>query len=294
MLDGSELPRIFYLSTLILKRVYVIIIISEEVMNNKNKTWTIIFKIFTILLFAFIIVLVCYDFFDTSKSYLTTEILIALSIALVVVCIDSFDSFQIGNILNIKRENKNLKEQNENLTKIISNINNNVYVNYAEVKQSTEEDKQIKLAKENEDCANEIDYKSMTKKESKILDEYINKNGFETATIIRDAKLDLQNPFINENIIFDLYIKQENKEQFVEIKNLVPSMYDYYYIHKQLFMISYYNRVKNTNAKYVLILKEEMINSNNRIAKLNKQKLEQMNELFKAVIDKGLMSVIIL
>ena len=49
MLDGSELPRIFYLSTLILKRVYVITIISEEVMNNKNKTWTIIFKIFTIL-----------------------------------------------------------------------------------------------------------------------------------------------------------------------------------------------------------------------------------------------------
>ena len=47
-------------------------------MNNKNKVWTIIFKIFTILLFAFVVFLVCYDFFDTSKAYLTTEILIAL------------------------------------------------------------------------------------------------------------------------------------------------------------------------------------------------------------------------
>ena len=263
-------------------------------MNNKNKVWTIIFKIFTILLFAFVVFLVCYDFFDTSKSYLTTEILIALSIALVIVCIDSFDSFQIGNILNIKRENKNLKEHNESLTKIISNINNNVYVNYAEVKQSTEEDKQTKLTKVNEDCANEIDYKSMAKKESEILDEYINKNGFENATIIRDAKLDLQNPFINEKIIFDLYIKQEDKEQFVEVKNLVPSMYDFYYIHKQLFLISHYNRIKNANAKYVFVLKGNMITGDNKIAKLNRQKLEHMKAIFKEPIDKGLMTIIVL
>lgn len=263
-------------------------------MNNKNKVWTIIFKIFTILLFAFVVFLVCYDFFDTSKSYLTTEILIALSIALVIVCIDSFDSFQIGNILNIKRENKNLKEQNESLTKIISNINNNVYVNYAEVKQSTEKDKHTKLSNENEESTGEIDYKSMAKKEAEILDEYISKNGFENATIIRDAKLDLQNPFINEKIIFDLYIKQDDKEQFVEVKNLVPSMYGYYYIHKQLFMISYYNRIKNANANYVLVLKAEMISTNNKIAKLNKQKLEHMQEIFKEPIDKGLMTIIVL
>jgi len=72
-------------------------------MNNKNKVWTIIFRIFTILLFAFIVFLVCYDFFDTSKSYLTTEIIIALCIAFVIVCIDSFDSFQIGSISKILR-----------------------------------------------------------------------------------------------------------------------------------------------------------------------------------------------
>lgn len=263
-------------------------------MNNKNKVWTIIFRIFTILLFAFIIVLVCYDFFDTSKAYLTTEILIALSIALVIVCIDSFDSFQIGNILNIKRENKNLKEQNESLTKIISNINNNIYVNYPEVKQSTEKDKHTKLSNENEESTGEIDYKSMAKKEAEILDEYISKNGFENATIIRDAKLDLQNPFINEKIIFDLYIKQDDKEQFVEVKNLVPSMYGYYYIHKQLFMISYYNRIKNANANYVLVLKAEIISTNNKIAKLNKQKLEHMQEIFNEPINNGLMKIIVL
>lgn len=263
-------------------------------MNNKNKVWTIIFKIFTILLFAFVVFLVCYDFFDTSKSYLTTEILIALSIALVIVCIDSFDSFQIGNILNIKRENRSLKEQNESLTKIISNINNNIYVNYAEVKQATEEDRQTKFTKENEELNNGIDYKSIHQKESEILNHYINKNGFQNATIIRDAKLDLQNPFIKENLLFDLYIKQEDKEQFVEVKNLVPSMYDYYYINRQLFLISYYNRIKNANAQYVFVLKEEMTLGDNKIAKLNKQKLEHMKEIFKGPIDNGLMIITVL
>ena len=263
-------------------------------MNNKNKLRIVLFRIFTILLFSVVVFLVCYDFFDTSKSYLTTEILIALSIALVIVCIDSFDSFQIGSIINIKRENKNLKEQNENLTKIISNINNNIYVNYAEVKQSTEEDKQTKFTKENEELKNGMDYKLMVKKESEILNDYINMKGFNNATIIRDAKLDLQNPFINENIIFDLYIKQEDKEQFVEVKSLVPSMYNYYYIHKQLFLISYYNRIKNANAQYVFVFKEEMTLGNNKIAKLNKQKLEHMKEIFKDPIDTGLMNITVL
>lgn len=264
-------------------------------MNNKNKVWTTIFKIFIILLFTFIIFLICYDFFDTSKNYITTEILIALSIALVLVCIDSFDSFQIGNILNIKRENKNLKEQNDNLTKVITNINNNVCINnYAEVKQSTEEDKKTKLSKENGDYIDRPDYRLMVQEESKILNDYIYKNGFENATIIRDAKLDLQNPFIKENLIFDLYIKQEDKEQFIEVKNLVPSMYDYYYIHKQLFLISYYNRIKNANAKYVFILKENMTKGENKISELNKQKLEHMKEIFKSPIDNGLMVITVL
>ena len=264
-------------------------------MNNKNKVWIVLFRILTISLFSVVVFLVCYDFFDTNKSYLTTEILIALSIALVIVCIDSFDSFQIGSILNMKRENKNLKEQNDNLTKIIANINNTVCVNnYAEVRQSTEEDRQIKFTKENKEMNNTMDYKSMHQKESEILNDYINRNGFENATIIRDAKLDLQNPFINENIIFDLYIKQEDKEQFVEVKNLVPSMYDYYYIHKQLFLISYYNRIKNANAQYVFVLREEMTLGDNKIAKLNKQKFEHMKEIFKDPIDKGLMIIAVL
>lgn len=264
-------------------------------MNNKNKVWTIIFKICTILLFAFIVFLVCYDFFDTSKFYLTTEILIALCLVFVIVCIDSFDSFQIGNILNIKRENKNLKEQNENLTKIIANINNTVCVNnYAEVKQSTEEDKREKLANENNDnTISSYDNNQFKTEDLKILNEYIDKYGFNNATIIRDAKLDLMNPLMRE-VLFDLYIKQGNREQFIELKNLVPSMFNYTYVNKQLSMVAQYNKIKNTTAQYVLIIKEEMMKGNNKIAKLNRQKFEQMKEIFNEPVEKGIMVILVL
>ena len=263
-------------------------------MNNKNKVWTIIFKVFIILLFAFVVFLVCYDFFDTSKSYFTTEILIALCLAFVIVCIDLFDSFQIGNILNIKRENKNLKEQNESLTKIIANINNTVCVNnYAEVKQSTDEDKLAKLEKENKEnnissFDNNPPYKT---EELKIINEYIDKYGFNNATIIRDAKLDLMNPLMR-GALFDLDIKQGNQEQFIEVKHLVPSMYNYAYIEKQLLMVAYYNKIKNANAQYVLIIKAEMMEGNNKIAKLNKQKFEKIKEMFNEPIEKGVMIII--
>ena len=59
-------------------------------------------------------------------------------------------------------------------------------------------------------------------------------------------------------------------------------------------MISHYNKIKNANAKYVFVLKGEMINGDNKIAKLNKQKLEHMQEIFKEPIDKGLMTIIVL
>lgn len=265
-------------------------------MNNKNKVWTSLFKIFTILLFVFIIVLICYDFFDTNKSYLTVEILIALGIAFIILCADSFDSFQIGNILSIKRENKNLKEQNDNLTKIISTINNTVCVNnFAEVKQSTEEDKQEKLANENTDNKNKEFICTSTYKEDelKIINKYISKYGFDNATIIRDAKLDLLNPLMRE-VLFDVYIKQDNREQFVEVKSLVPSMYNFTYVNKQLSMVMQYNKIKNANAQYVLIIKEDMMDGNNKIAKLNRQKYNRMKELFKEPLEKGIMIIIAL
>ena len=271
-------------------------------MNNKNKVWLIIFRILTILLFGLIVFLICFDYFDTKAVHLSTEIIVSLIVLLVIVCIDSFDSFQIGNLLNMKKEknivekeNKNLKEQNLNLIKMVANINNNVSINFAEVKQATEEDKARELTNNNDKLdINETKCGTTGQLEVETLNKYLHSKNYENATIIRDAKIDLSNPFMKESLIFDLYVKQGTEEEFIEIKYLVPSMYNYFYIYKQLSLIGYYNQINNSNAKYVLVLKDETINANNKIAKLNKQKYEQLLNIFKNQIDKGLMSVIVL
>ena len=268
-------------------------------MNKKNNIWSIIFKILTILMFCFLIFLICYDYFDVENTYISTEIIVALIIALVIVCIDSFDSFQIGNLLNMKKEkkliekeNKNLKEQNLNLMNLITNINNNISINIAEVKPATDTDKKTKSDVENLQEENEKSSSNTTSKlEFETLNKYIKMKHYDDATIIRDAKVDLSNPFMKESLIFDLYIKQDNIEEFVEIKYLVPSMYNYFYIYKQLSLIGYYNQVNHANAKYVLIITAKTINAENKIAKLNKQKYEHLLEIFKSPIEKGLMSI---
>lgn len=273
-------------------------------MESNNKISSKIYKTFTGVLLFLTIFLICYDYFDIKYNHFSTEIIVALAIALVLSCLDTFDSFQIGNILNLKREkniiekeNKSLKEQNQNLIKIVSNINNNVTINYsAEVKQATDEEKEEKLTheKHNKDIHDDVDVIATSHIEQETLNKYLTIKNFENATIIRDAKIDLSNAFMQESLLFDLYIKKDNKEEFVDIKYLVPSMYNYFYIYKQLSLIGYYNQINHTNAKYVLILKQEMINSNSKIAKMNKQKYEHLVEIFKYPIDNGIMSVEIL
>mgnify|MGYP003322614421 CR=1 FL=1 len=57
-------------------------------------------------------------------------------------------------------------------------------------------------------------------------------------------------------------------------------------------MVAYYNKIKNANAQYVLIIKAEMMEGNNKIAKLNKQKFEKIKEMFNEPIEKGVMIII--
>lgn len=88
-----------------------------------------IFNVATVLLFILIVALICVDFFDTSKDYLSYEIIVALCLVVIIVCLDSFDCFQLGNILRLERErkrietdNKALREQNNILVGLVSSI----------------------------------------------------------------------------------------------------------------------------------------------------------------------------
>ena len=96
------------------------------------------------------------------------------------------------------------------------------------------------------------------------------------------------------NIVFNLYIKQGETEEFVEVKRLNMPMYGYHYISKQLFLIERYNQINHANAKYVLILGNQFGDEESKNENFNKQKYEQLLETFKAPIEKGLMSVLVL
>ena len=110
----------------------------------------------------------------------------------------------------IEKENKTLREQNLNLTKLIANINNNISINLADVKPATEEEKKLKASDENIQQEGNSNYRGNT--EFETLNKYIKLKHYEQATIIREAKIDLYNASMRGNIVFDLYIKQGETE----------------------------------------------------------------------------------
>ena len=189
-------------------------------MNNKNKLFNIVFKILS-LLFLGIIALITIDFFDTSKSYTTPEIIILVCIALINILGDAFDSFQIGNLISIKRENNNLKEQIKTMSQVMNNINNITVTTGAEV---TMQKGDTSSCEDNEQDS-EI---SQTRKENKLISKYLERYNLDNTTVIRNAVIKINNYFENSNMPFDCYVKSEDKEQFIETKLLVP-MHDKFY-----------------------------------------------------------------
>ena len=275
-------------------------------MKKNNNVWSIILKCITILLFAFIIALICVDFFDTDKTYFTAEIIIAIGISLVIACIEFFDSFQIGTIISLKRENKQIEKENEmlkninaNLTNIMASINNNISINtYANITSASQEEINNANNVEKENSMDLVDKNTNTnfetKSEFETLERYIQENNFLNSSIIKNAKMKIETPFMSKNLYFDLYIKNETNEEFVEVKNLVPSFSKFQYVYQQLFLIDCYNRINKANATFVLIINKDNIYSDNIIARKNKEYLERMKELFKEVIEKGKMKIVVL
>ncbi len=253
-------------------------------MNNKNKVFNIIFKILSLLFLGYIIALITIDFFDTSKSYTTTEIIVLMCIALIIVLGDAFDSFQIGNLISIKKENNNLKEQIKTMSQVMNNINNITITAGAEVAMKKEDATLNKHSEPNKATSSLI-------KENELISKYLERYNLNNATIIRDAIIRINNSFENSSMPFDCYLKSKNMEQFIEIKLLVPMHDNFYYLHKQLQYVSYYNRENSANAQYVLVLSKKIMEGNNKISETNRKHYENMINLFKDIIDKGIMKI---
>ncbi len=258
---------------------------------------SIILKILAVILVCVFIFLAIFDFFNTEYT-LTSEIILLFCIALIIVCADAFDSFQIGSLINVKREknliekeNIALKEQNNTLINIASALQNNIQINNytSEVKpanqrEAAEKEKEEKIDRKMESSVAKRKTDALFRDEMEILNEYIKRNSFENATIIRDAKIETPSNLQYKKMLFDAYIKTASEELFIEIKHRVVHLSS---IERQLSSVNYYNISNNANAKFVLILKQ-----------LTDEKVEQkllgldkLKEIFKSEIERGLMII---
>lgn len=263
-----------------------------------------IFKIATVLLFILIVVLICIDFFDTTKNYISYEIIVALCLVVIIVCLDSFDCFQIGNILRLEREkkiiesdNKLLRDQYNTLVGIVSSIQNNVKVEN-NFNVTPGDDKQ----KTQEDTANEIDTRKLNTESTAHIEqeellsyikERLQKDMLAKATIIWNPILGSGAPHAHPHgSFFDLYIKQNNVEEFIEIKYLVPSFGFFDLIDRQLSAVANYNYINNRDARYVLIICNTRLKDSDRLSEINSKKYKRLLNEYAEAIDAGLMKVI--
>ena len=255
------------------------------------------FKIATALLLCLIVALICIDFFDTTKSYLSYEIIVCLCLVLIITCLDSFDCFQLGNILRLEKEkksieedNKHLREQNNMLCSMVSNINNNIYIDSTRVVPADDID--------DSDDRNSVSIntyepnaESTGSLERDLLLNYIKINNYQGATIIWEPKIEsLTFPRLKERL-FDLYIKQRDVEQFIEVKYLVPTLENLRYIYMQISAVENYNRNNYRSAQYVLLLCKKMFEGENTIAQINRKKYNHLLSKYKQYIDSGMMIV---
>lgn len=255
------------------------------------------FKIATALLLCLIVALICIDFFDTTKSYLSYEIIVCLCLVLIITCLDSFDCFQLGNILRLEKEkksieedNKHLREQNNMLCSMVSNINNNIYIDSTRVVPA---DDKNDLDDRNSVSINtyEPNDESTGNLERELLLNYIKINNYQGATIIWEPKIEsLTFPRLQERL-FDLYIKQRDVEQFIEVKYLVPTLDNLRYIDMQISAVENYNRNNYRSAQYVLLLCKKMFEGENTIVQINRKKYNDLLSKYKRYIDSGMMIV---
>lgn len=270
---------------------------EKEYFSKFKKIMSSFFKVATAVLLCLILVLVCIDFFDTTKGYLSYEIIIALCLVLIITCLDSFDCFQLGNILrlekekkSIKEDNNRLREQNNMLCSMVSNINNNIYIDSSRVVPTDGKNESVEETRDRINTYEPND-ESTGSKEKSILLNYISKNKFEDATIIWSPKIESYRFPQTQGCLFDLYIRCRSVEQFVEVKYLVPAFAGFDYIDMQLSAIKNYNKSNQRSAKYVLILCKETLEGDTKIARANRNKYEQLLSEYKQFIASGMMVV---
>lgn len=282
---------------------------NDKNINPKRAKLLVVFS--GIALLITIILLIAFSFVKSKYSFeITTPIIILVTFLLVIFLSDSFDNFQIGKLISLKRNVSEYKEKNEkleneknDLIKQIINLNiqsqhtqnttsNTISLGVAQqnsvlVEQANNEEVEKARLQEYNETLKEAT--SVCKRIDRVkfanfaIKKYFGEINYNS--ILQDVKVNNKfgdtDPISNRNVIFDAYYNDNEKERFIEVKQYASVVfYDRLYV--MLNKIYNYNNIKNTKANLILIIPKLTEDTDSRRTPLND--IERLKENFSPAI----------
>ena len=297
-------------------------------MESNKKNWFA--RILIIILSLFIAVLITISFiFSEQKFIITSGIIASVALLIVLVLSEVFDSFSVGNILNLKRKIKETtedldksKKENETLrNQLIAQINlitkqNNTqniilsdgYEKLLGVEKTSDLNRKNESEKKDEEIiepdrefANYSDKRRTFFRnfEKYAYDKIINELNIDKTKIFKDVQFKEAmigiDPIMERNIRFDGYFVQDECECFLEIKSQLwqysSSLFIIYYMLNKIY---FYRTAANKKAKLILIVpimdKELLKNMPNHFAG-SESDFEAIRNMFMPAINNNLLEI---
>lgn len=290
---------------------------SNNENNQNNKIVTIASGVILILIIA---LLIGFSFVKSKYQFeITTPIIILLTFLVIIFLSNTFDNFQIGRIISLKRNVSEYKEKNEKLEndknelikQIINqnvqsqnstNVNWNVpldlFKNSISIQPANEEEIKNNISQEDNEIPNEtaneiksshrrIDKRKLEKFAIEKYSESINCH-----SIIRDVKLSNKfgdnDPISNKDVIFDGFFNDDGIEKFIEVnQNSTSIFFDRLYV--MLNKIYIYNVIKNSKANLTLIIPKLPEDSSIRVPLYGS--IDRLKNVFSPAITIGLLNI---
>jgi hypothetical protein len=277
-------------------------------------------KTLVVMLCLFIAALIFLSFlWEKPPGKISLELLVLISFLIILVLSEDFDNFSVNKVFSLSRNladkektNAELRKENGDLKNLLINISNNFNQNQVNnnvtlipkeladlvmVRRADEPEKEEKRneAEETiEDKASTRKVVSFSKFEDVALTQFIQSEGFNPHAIVRDAKLvsPIQqiDPISEYSPVFDGYIKNNESENFIELKSIKVGSALREKLYLMLSKINYYKAIRGVNAVLYLVLvvrpnEEELPNGRHNIV------VEKVLREFEPAIISGLLQV---
>ncbi len=269
--------------------------IGENKMKNKEnkpENKNLFTRGLVVILILFVVAVIVSAFwFSSEKLVISAPIVVLICILVVLALAETFDNFNIGNILSLKREQEKTekelryteqenRELRSQLTSIVSNINSNhnttIFGNTSDLLRALDVEKaekeEIERKKQEEHSSQQVETidqhkptnyairrQALEKMEEFLLSQFCSKYDIEPKEVFREMKFSTgfvdSDPIMERNVIFDAYYKAPWQEElFIEIcfRYNSPAMLDRFY--HLLSKVYHYRSVKKLQAKLVLII----------------------------------------